>query len=197
MCIRDSKDLDWVAACAMAHEAVVRHFARRLTTVPMRLFTLFRTDERALEHVRKSQAHLSRVLKRVDGCEEWGVRLFAADPPPAKAVSIEGPDAGRRFLERKRAQHQATRTETTAAARKAQAVVRGLARTARAQRQLPIPKAAASGRLIVDAAFLVPRDGRARFRTAVAQAAAEGRADGVRVDLTGPWPPYNFVEEAR
>src|SRR5262245_19079246 len=40
---RGLQDLDWVSACAVAHEAVLRHFSRRLTTVPMRLFTLFRT----------------------------------------------------------------------------------------------------------------------------------------------------------
>src|SRR5262245_28297761 len=59
------KDLDWVSLRAVAHANVARHFARRLTTVPMRLFTLFRTDERAQEHVRRSGRRLSRVLSRV------------------------------------------------------------------------------------------------------------------------------------
>jgi hypothetical protein len=195
---RGLKDLDWVAARALAHEEVVRHFARRLTTVPMRLFTLFRGDDRAREHVQKSKAQLARVLSRVEGCEEWGVRAFAdekAERP--KAAVLRGPDVGRRFLEQKRAQHRAASSSSTAAARAAQAFVRTLGHSARAQRKLPIPSAATSSRLLVDAAFLVPRDERQSFRRAVAKAAAEGRRQGVRITSTGPWPPYNFVDATR
>jgi hypothetical protein len=192
------KDLDWVSACAMAHEAVVRHFARRLTTVPMRLFTLFRSDERALEHARRSRARLSRALTRIDGCEEWGVRLFASEDAPRPAPrGPKGPDAGRRFLEQKRAQHLSAREGVTAAAGKAQSVVRALGRNARAHRALAVPPVSASSRLVAEAAFLVRREGRQRFRTAVTKAVTAGRASGLRLDLTGPWPAYNFVDAAR
>jgi hypothetical protein len=190
------QDLDWVSACAVAHEAVVRHFSRRLTTVPMRLFTLFRSDERAQEHVRRSQRKLARVLARVDGCEEWGVRLFAAPQTEAAPPSVaRGADAGRRFLERKRAQHRETRQRAGASARTAKALVRDIARAARGDRTLPLPaEAAAQGRLLMDAAFLVPREARARFRAALSKASTVGQERGVRLDVTGPWPPYNFVD---
>ena len=43
------RDLDWVGAVALAHEAVVEHFARvkGSTVVPMKLFTMFSTLERS------------------------------------------------------------------------------------------------------------------------------------------------------
>ena len=41
------KDLDWVSACALAHEAVIEYCARSSTALPMKLFTIFSTDERA------------------------------------------------------------------------------------------------------------------------------------------------------
>ena len=190
------KDLDWVSACAVAHEGVVRHFARRLTTVPMRLFTLFRTDERAQEHVRRSARQLSRVLSRVDGCEEWGVRLFAA-PSPTRPMrtGTTRPDSGRSFLERKRAQQHDTQESLRGASRAALSVIRDLARAARDDRKLDVPAdAAAKSRLLVDAAFLVRRDARDRFRAALSKASSLGRTRGLRLDVTGPWPPYNFVD---
>src|SRR5262245_10714788 len=45
------RDLDWVSRCAVAHEAVVEAAARSGPVVPMKLFTLFSSDARAVAHV--------------------------------------------------------------------------------------------------------------------------------------------------
>ena len=42
---RRLQDLDWVSRCAMAHEAVVEDAARSGPVVPMKLFTLFSSDD--------------------------------------------------------------------------------------------------------------------------------------------------------
>jgi gas vesicle protein GvpL/GvpF len=47
-------------------------------------------------------------------------------------------------------------------------------------------------REIANFAMLVPRDGVARFESAVADAAAH-IADEYAVSLSGPWPPHNFA----
>ena len=48
---------------------------------------------------------------------------------------------------------------------------------------------------MLDAAFLVPRACAARFQ---AQASRESRSlarEGYRLALSGPWPPYSFMQE--
>jgi hypothetical protein len=195
---RGLKDLDWVSQCAVAHERVIRHFAVRRATVPARLFTLFLSDERALTHVRVSARHLARVFARVDGCEEWGVRIFAdapAEVAPVRPKLSGAPDAGRRFLESKRDLHHAAREAASTAPRAALAVYRGLARHSRAHRKIPVTAGPGASRLLVDGAFLVPRASRRAFRVSVADSARRARGAGLRLTLTGPWPAYNFVEE--
>jgi hypothetical protein len=61
----------------------------------------------------------------------------------------------------------------------------------RAAGELPVR----NGPLLLDAAFLVPRARAARFRSTVARRAKDLAADGYRVTLTGPWPPYSFVRD--
>jgi hypothetical protein len=194
---RGLQDLDWVSRCALAHEEVVRHFARRLTTLPMRLFTLFSTDERARAHVHASAARMSRVLTQVEGCEEWGMRVFVDEPRPhPKWTVATADDAGRKFLEGKREAQRAGRPVAASALRAAGALLRDLKGRARAQRALPI--VAPNGRrLLADTAFLVPRADRREFRAAVRAAAEHGRTRGLSVTLNGPWPPYNFAEGKR
>jgi hypothetical protein len=195
---RGLRDLDWVSRCAVAHEQVLRHFARRKTTVPLRLFTLFRGDDRALADVRGKGKDLSRVLSRIEGCEEWGARIVATgSEEKVKAPPSSGAGAGRRFLEHKQALRRRARRVAAEAPRSAAAIVRALARLARAHRRLPIVTAGGRSPLLADVAFLVPRQGRRAFRRAVMRAAAAGKQQGVRVTLSGPWPPYNFVDGAR
>jgi hypothetical protein len=74
------RNLEWVAEIAVAHEAVVEHFATRrgATVVPMKLFTMFTSSDRAVSDLRAKRPTLTAALRRVRGCEEWGVRLVRA-----------------------------------------------------------------------------------------------------------------------
>ena len=67
--------LDWVGPRAIAHEAVVEHFLGAPSVLPMQLFTLFTSDERALAHVARDRSRLDRVLTRIERQLEWGLRL--------------------------------------------------------------------------------------------------------------------------
>jgi hypothetical protein len=193
------RDLDWVSRGAIAHEQVLRHFAKRWTTVPMRLFTLFRGDDRAKAHVDAKAKTLARVFSRIEGCDEWGVRVVAvpAPVPSPKASAASSTSAGRRFLEQKRAERQSARRVAAGAPRAAAGILRKIARLARAHRRLPIVTAGGGTPLLLDAAFLVPRKERRAFRAAVARVAAGSQKQGVLVTPSGPWPPYNFVDDSR
>jgi len=65
---------------------------------------------------------------------------------------------------------------------------------AAAQRRTSLERAAPGSRLLLDAAFLVPVAKSGAFRSAVRQRMRDLRNAGITMSLTGPWPPYNFVE---
>jgi len=50
------------------------------------------------------------------------------------------------------------------------------------------------GELKAKFAFLVRRSGFEEFRGAAERLAQENQNAGVRIELTGPWPVYNFVD---
>src|SRR6185437_9467022 len=52
-----------------------------------------------------------------------------------------------------------------------------------------------AGAAILDAAFLVHRDRGAGFRATVAELGRTLEPRGLRIELSGPWPPYHFVRE--
>jgi Gas vesicle synthesis protein GvpL/GvpF len=197
-------DLAWVSDRALAHEAVVEHFAGAGAVLPMKLFTLFASDERALAHVRENRERIDRALDRVAGCVEWGVRIRLDEPRAREAFAAEaGQDAagrpsGTAFLLRKKVEQDVSRDLVRRLRSEVDAAFAELSESAaEAVRREPAAPPEAGGRLLLDAAFLVPaRDG-ADFEAAVERCAARLAPRGCEVVLTGPWPPYHFAEEAR
>jgi hypothetical protein len=192
---RGLQNLDWVGPRAIAHERVIELFLSAPALLPMHLFTLFTSDDRVVQHVHSDGARIRRLLKRVEGKVEWGLRLtFDAKAGPAK-VSRRPVRSGTEFLARKRDVLGVDRTRAKEALVTADRVYKSTSRLASAaRRRTSVERAAPGSRLLLDAAFLVAVAKSGGFRLAVRQQMRDLRAAGITMSLTGPWPPYNFVE---
>jgi hypothetical protein len=199
---RNLRDLEWVALRGAAHARVVEYFARRTTTLPMKLFTLFHADERALAHVRGDAARVRRVIERVTGRAEWGVRVRldaalvkkrAARRPPAATT---GSAAGTRFLLAKKQERDVARDVVREGRAAVEEAYEALANVADATRRRPAGELEGT-RVVLDAALLVPSGRLTSFKRLVRRAATALAERGYRLSLTGPWPAYNFVGDAR
>ena len=130
------KDLDWVSRIALAHEAVVEHFAALpgATVIPMKLFTMFSSLERAIAGMRGRRATLKRVFTRLEGCEEWGVRVLRGDRQQPSAAATK-PSTGTAFLAARKQARDEVRATMAAAATAADVVYISLAEIAAEHRR--------------------------------------------------------------
>jgi hypothetical protein len=190
------KRLDWVSRRAMGHETVVERFLPGAALLPMQLFTIFKSDERALAHVSRDRRRIERVLERVEGHVEWGLRLTWDERAARAAVEKlhEGRArvgaSGMSYLARKRDLLDVGRTQLANVRAEATALHRQLAKQARdAVRRTATEQAAPGSRLLLDAAYLVPAAHAAAFRAAVRQRTRQLASAGITATLTGPWPP--------
>lgn len=190
------QDLSWVSDRALAHEAMVEHFGKVGTVVPMKLFTLFAGDDRALAHIRVDRKRLERLLDRIEGCQEWGVRV-RFDEARAKEVASEeaqkgatSTPSGTAFLLRKKAEKEASRTLLGRLRTEVDEAFSDLScHASEARRRDPISP------LLLDGAFLVREKDVHAFEQTVARWAGRLSEQASEVTLTGPWPPYNFLDE--
>lgn len=202
---RGLRDLEWVSARALGHEALVEACARlpsAAAVVPMKLFTLFATEARAVAHVRGERARLERALRRVAGRDEWGVRVRLdevrarrrAEERAWREVGGARGGTGAAFLRLKQQQQQALLHLASDARHAVDRLHGELGRFAEeSQRRPPVPEEAGA-RLLLEGAYLVGRTRARRFEAAVRGAAQRLLDDGIEVTLTGPWPAYHFVE---
>jgi Gas vesicle synthesis protein GvpL/GvpF len=196
-------DLEWVSRAAVAHEAVIESFISETAILPMKLFTIFTSDARALEHIASQRARIASLVKRVANHQEWGVRLIldrtaaartsAPSPRRAAAPSV---GSGVAYLTRKKAQRD-TAVELASRARQ---TVAGLydrfeARSKLAKRRSASELPVQGGPLLLDAAFLVSRVRAASFKALAGREARALSKQGYAMTITGPWPPYTFVQD--
>ena len=191
-------NLDWVSRVALAHEAVVESFVASRAVLPMKLFTIFKTDERAFEHMRAQRARIATLVKRVANQQEWGVRVVL-DRTLAAAAPTKKPAAARTgvsYLAQKKVQRDASK-ELASRARETVASLfdRLAARSGDAKRRSASELPAQGGPLLLDAAFLVPRARAAVFKTLVTHESKALAPQGYGVTVSGPWPPYTFVQD--
>lgn len=196
---RNFEDLDWLEATARAHDAVVSAVVGRGPAVPLRLATVFRDDDRVRESLDERRADFVAALELVSGRTEWGVRAYGDRATLTAAVAEAKAEAGTMtpgaaYLARRRAQLSAQETVERDAAERAAQVHERLLRRAAAGRCQPLTDPAVSGRrdwMVLNGTYLVDDDRTEDFTATVTALGAE--FPGIRLELTGPWPPYSFA----
>lgn len=194
-------DLEWLERVARQHEAVLDEALARTTVVPLRLCTIFDDADGTRQMLEREGDALRAALARLEGRQEWGVkllvdgdRLAATAAPPGDAAHGEGEGAA--YLARRRNERTARETARDIAARLVDEVDGALRAHALDAVRLPAQNRELSGHsgdMLLNGAYLLDIDQVDELR-ATAQALQERHAEhGARIVVSGPWPPYNFA----
>jgi hypothetical protein len=186
---QELQDVEAISRHALAHASVIEFFFRRAPVIPLKLFTLFSSDEKTREHVRGRLAPLKRMFAALRGLEEWGVRIVAGE---VEAESARALDSGRDYLQvKKRLQDQTAPSRATV--RAANSALKALGRIASKTRKEAFPPPGRGRPYVVGASFLVKANKRQAWRAHSSKLGAALAAEGHRLEMSGPWPPYHFV----
>jgi hypothetical protein len=187
---QELQDVEAISRHALAHAAVIEFYFRRAAVIPLKLFTLFSSDETACAHVRRRLPALKRMFSALRGLEEWGVRIFAGE---AEVESTATVDSGRDYLQvKKRLQAQVV-APSRATIRAVNGAIRSLGRRAAKVRKEAFPPPGRGRPFVAGASFLVKVNRRSTWKAHAAKLGAALAADGHRLEMSGPWPPYHFV----
>ncbi|MEV4491552.1 GvpL/GvpF family gas vesicle protein [Micromonospora coxensis] len=193
---RNLEDLAWLERAARSHHAVVDALSRTGPVVPARLATVHHDDTRVAAMLAERRADLAGVLDRLTGRGEWGVKGYVVPGAvPRSAEPTGGGGAGAAYLRRRRAQLTARDEGQRIAAEAAAAVHAALTGYAvEARRHTPQDRrlSGAPTAMVLNGAYLVDAGTVDGFAALVRELA--DRHPEIRLELTGPWPPYSFVD---
>jgi hypothetical protein len=184
------EDLERLEALARAHEAVLDATLAGVAVVPFRLCTIYASPQSLDAMLHREATTLRAALDRLRGMQEWGVKAFLRPRAPAAAAPAA---SGTEYLARKRERRDTAAVEHEALADAVAEIHARLTERAAASALSRPQDRRLSGReteMILNAAYLVPSAAADAFRKVV-----EDESHHVQLELTGPWPPYHFVEE--
>jgi ElaB/YqjD/DUF883 family membrane-anchored ribosome-binding protein len=200
-------DAAWTAVRAMRHETVVEYVAKRVSLVPLRFGTIYLERARIERMLTEKGRELAQVLERLRGREEWGVNVYADRATLMASITSVSPrlremvqqaesaSPGQAYLMQKKIEAMRVDEIRVALNEIIDEVEKQLSEQADDAARLRILKVEATehGELKGKFAFLVKRSEFEEFRDAAERLAEEHLAAGVRLELTGPWPAYNFT----
>ena len=205
---RNLNDLSWLERVARAHESVLETAVHATTCVPLRLCTIYESEERLREMLRREHAAFTHALRQLTGREEWAVKLLVdadALTKAARALSDEvagleddarGRSEGGAYMLRRRIDRHVRDRAATLATDTAEEVHARLESWAIDAVTRPPQNRELSGHegeMLLDGAYLVEAERVDGLRELVDELERDYDALGARIELSGPWPPYNFV----
>jgi hypothetical protein len=187
---RNLEDRAWLERAVAVHDGVLSRAVGATPLVPLRFGAVFRDEGGVREMLRDRRAELREALDRLSGRVELGVKVFLVAEPQADESQ---PASGREYLLQKQRARDAAATAQADALDRVRALHEQLASFADDSRVNAPQAPELSGRrepMLLNAAYLVPTEQQPEFT-----AAADDHGDErLEVVVTGPWPPYNFVE---
>src|SRR6185436_439373 len=203
--------IEWVARLAHKHEAVLEGATRHGAVVPARLCTLFSSAEALRLSLAANEAGFLAALERVQGREEWGLKMFCEEDRLRALAALDDPEVlrleaaitetspGHAFVLRKK---QDARLAELSAARIEDAIdatIEALEPATVELRFLPALLSAAEEaggeRIALNLAALVDVGAREAFHCAVSRLSESFPGEGFAFEVSGPWPPYNFCTD--
>ena len=161
----------------------------------MRLATVYASEASMRASIAGREPSLRAAMDRLRSRTEWGVKGYVVPGTAAPPPEIGGSGgAGAAYLRRRRdelASQKDARRETLASAEIIHAELSRYAADARLHPPQAPQLTGSKELMILNAAYLVD-DGQADDFAAMVEALAE-QYPSVRLELTGPWPPYSFA----
>lgn len=158
---------------ALQFHQVLRELLKVSTPIPFRFPTMLESEEVFEEHLAAEQDLYREALERIGNALQYEIVGTWTDE---READFAKPVSGREYLERRR---QAA-GRVAAVEGKLKAVTADVVREWRGRQERKTHRWFA----------LVPRENRERFLAALRGA---GGSEGVRLRLSGPWPPGEFV----
>ena len=200
-------DAQWVALRAMRHERVVDYFAKRASIIPLRFGVIYLDRVGIGKMLAERGEELREGISRLEGREEWGVNVFCDSKtlldtivsysPLLRELNEEAARSapGQAYLVRKKMDSMRKEEARKEVKRTVESIEGELRKQSKGSTRLRLLKdeGGEQGELVGKLAFLVERARLDEFRSAAERLAAEHAGAGFRLEMTGPWPAYNFI----
>ena len=199
------KDISWVGPRACRHEEVIEKAMRQSPVLPARFGTIFSSLEGLEKLVEMHHDTIRQFLDEVADKEEWSVKGLI-DKAKAKeelclvmlsaeAERLASLSPGKRYFEEQRIRNNVEKEVNNWLKEVCKGIGKEFGRFASDFCERKVLSREATGLdadMILNWAFLIPRDLVQDFRSRADEVNEDNKQKGLTLEVSGPWPPYSF-----
>ncbi len=200
------KDPKWLEEQVWHHARVLEVAMRFGTVIPMKFLTIFRTEERLLESLLALDESLRQLCGRLQGKEEWGVKVFCDlqciqaaveaqnDGVRQLKAQVAGKPSGTAYLIRKQSEELVRREGSLRLAVHLESISCRISSVAHETKFNPTAQEPSSRQMVLNASLLVSKTSVDSLADELNALRREYLPRGFEFELVGPFPPYSFSE---
>jgi len=199
------RDLTWVGPRVIRHQEVVAGVMRHSPVLPVRFGTIFASLANLEKVLQRHSDTIAGFLSRLTDQEEWAVKGML-DRPGAKdrlfslklaqeAEALKALSPGKRYFEEQRlraAGDQELQRWLQKVCREVWTGLQDYAAQVQERRRLSRETTGSDQDMVWNWALLIPRPAVGGFQARIQALNAHYAQRGLRLEVTGPWPPYSF-----
>jgi len=207
------EDLNWIKEKAIVHEKVIEEAMREkdklLSLIPMRFGTIFKEEAKLKEMLEKDYLKIKKALNRVQGKQEWSVKVYLKNKKKFEQVIKEKNEAikrkqkeitslseGMAFFIEEELKETISKEVDKELNKFVKTFFESLKKYAVASVKGKILSKELAGRpepMVLNAIYLISEEKIGDFKKEAEELNRKMLAEGFYLEYSGPWPPYNFA----
>jgi hypothetical protein len=206
---KNLSNLEWIKQKAYLHEKVIEQIMEQACVIPFKFGTLFNSEQTLKAMLVEHEDQFKADLEQLADKEEWGVKVYCDKEKSRQTLNVQNEEIkkiddeinasspGKAFILKKKREELLDNVLSKTLNTYIQESFDQLGRYCEGSRLNRVLPREATGRcedMILNAAYLVAKDKVTQFNQEVDRLNSEGKEKGISLDLSGPWPPYNFCK---
>ncbi|MCO1603059.1 GvpL/GvpF family gas vesicle protein [Desulfosporosinus nitroreducens] len=205
-------DREWIEEKAQTHEKIVERLMKENALLPARFCSIVRKKEDIIAYMADNYHEYERALERLKGREEWGVKAYLSFEKFKQFIIDNTPEIRERremlaFMSIKASfliQRKIDNLIKERMDKRLEGIIPHIVeilRDASEQESIAaveiINQEQVDNSLFFKASYLVEKNLFPAFNHKLHQLSAELEPEGITLVVSGPWPPYSFVEDKK
>jgi len=200
-------DMGWVEKNVRQHELIVEEIMKETPVLPLKFATVFQTEKNVVNLLKKHGAEFKKIIANLANKEEWGLKIYCDleklketleekdEMIREKGQEIASAGKGKAyFLKKKRDEFikNMISRKISEYTQNSFERLRKISFEAKISKILPKEITEKKEDMVLNSAFLINKKRVKEFKSSIEHLKTKYSEEGLNLDHSGPWPPYNF-----
>lgn len=204
---KNLKNIDWVKNKALIHQQLVDEVFQQVTIIPLKFGSVFTSEEQLIASIKPKINHYLAILDQIEGKSEWSLKLYfdkdkldaalqKSDEMQQVQNTIANASPGKQFLLKKSLEKQKKellKVTLNRYRKEAYAGFKNLMQECKVKDNQSQEMTGNPDQMILNVVGLQSNKDTAENLQQIFKEKYTF-PEGIYSSLTGPWPPYNFLQ---